>query len=484
MILTLIEKELKSILSSPKFVSVFSVCSVLIVMSVYIGIEEYKTAMVNYETVTSQVTQQMRDETEWNSLNPQISRYPDPMQIFVSGINNDIGRQARISDYGTADLTNSSYSQNMIFAVFRSMDLMFIVQIVLSLFAILFTYDAINGEREKGTLKLSFANPVPRITYIISKVIGSWLGLVIPLLIPILLGAALILFYKIPMTAAHWKQYAFLIGLSVLYFSFFICLGVFFSSLTKNSSSSFLYLLVIWVCLVLIVPRAGVMIAGQFVKVQTASEISSQISLKYGELSDEYIEKIQKYGKEQRAGLENLEREGITSREEFQKRYEVIREEYRKKANTAEEDFSQKLAEFDAALKENWHNRKAVRQKLGFSLSRFSPASAYQLAAMDFAGTGMSLKTDYEDQLRTYSRLFNKFRADKIEASGGRGYANVFENKKPEPLDLSEIPEFSFVNPELSHVLKSTILDFGILSFYILLTIAGSFIAFIRYDVR
>ena len=371
MILTLIEKELKLILTSSKFAAVFAVCTILIVMSVYIGIEEYKTAMTHYETVTAQVTQQMREETEWNSLIPQITRYPDPMQIFVSGINNDIGRQARISTYGTADLINSNYSQNMIFAVFRSMDLMFIVQIVLSLFAILFTYDAINGERERGTLKLSFANPVPRISYILSKIIGSWLGLVIPLLIPLLLGTALILLYKIPMTAAHWKQLAFLIVLSVLYFSFFICLGVFFSSLTRNSSSSFLYLLVIWVCLVLIVPRAGVMIAGQFVKVQTASEISSQISQKYGELSDEYIEKIQKYGKEQRAGLENLEREGIKSREKFQERYEVLREEYRKKANAAEEDFSQKLAEFDAALKEDWLNRKAVRQKLGFSLSRF-----------------------------------------------------------------------------------------------------------------
>ena len=484
MVLTLIEKELKSILTSPKFVAVFAVCSVLIVLSVYIGIEEYKTSMTHYENITDQVNQQMKDETEWNSLIPKILRYPDPMQIFVSGINNDIGRQAQISTYGTIDLTGSNYSENMIFAVFRSMDLMFIVQIVLSLFAILFTYDAINGERERGTLKLSFANPIPRTVYIISKIIGSWLGLVIPLLIPILLGVALVIFYKIPMTSTNWKQFAFLIGLSVLYFSFFICLGVFFSSLTKSSSSSFLYLLVIWVCLVLIVPRAGVMIAGQFVKVQTASEISSQLSQKYGELSDEYIAKIQKYGAEQRAGLENIEREGITSREEFQKRYEVLREEYRKKANTAEEDLSQKIAEFDAALKEDWRNRKAVREKLGFSISRISPASAYQLAAMDIAGTGMSLKTDYEDQLRTYSNLFSKFRADKIDASGGQGFSNPYENKEPETLDLSEMPQFKFINPDLNKILKFTAIDTAIISGYILLIIAGSFMAFIRYDVR
>ncbi len=484
MILILIEKELKSILTSPKFAAVFAVCTVMIVMSVYIGIKEYKTAMTNYETVTSQVTQQIKGETEWSDLNPQITRYPDPMQIFVSGINNDIGRQAQISSYGTVNLTNSNYSQNMIFAVFRSMDLMFIVQIVLSLLAILFTYDAINGERERGTLKLSFANPVPRISYILSKIIGSWLGLVIPLLIPMLLGTALILFYKIPMTAAHWKQFAFLTGLSVLYFSFFICLGVFFSSVTKNSSSSFLYLLVIWVCLVLIIPRAGVMIAGQFVRVQTASEISSQVSQKYSELSDEYIKKLHKFSDEQRAGVRSLEQERLSSREEFMKRYDALRDVYRKKSQAAERDFSQKITEFDTALKEDWRNRKGARQKMGFSISRFSPASAYQLASMNFAGTGMSLKTDYEDQLRTYSSLLSKFKADKIDASGTDRYTNIFENKKPEPLDLSEMPQFKFINPDLSWIIQHTVLDFSIISIYILLITAGTFIAFIRYDVR
>ncbi|MFC1495500.1 ABC transporter permease [Thermodesulfobacteriota bacterium] len=218
MIATLIEKELKAILLSPKFIAVFAVCSILILLSIYVGIEEYRTSMAHYETVNAQVDQQMRDETNWAGLRPSETRYPDPMQIFVSGINNDIGRQAAISSTGSIKLRNSNYSENIIFAVFRSMDLMFIVQIVLSLFAILFTYDAINGERESGTLKLSFANPVPRGGYIIAKLIGSWLGLVIPLLIPVLLGIALVLLNRIPMTSVHWQQLGLLVGLSAFLF--------------------------------------------------------------------------------------------------------------------------------------------------------------------------------------------------------------------------------------------------------------------------
>ena len=109
MIATLIEKELKAILLSPKFSAIFVICSVLIILSVYLGIEEYRTSMTHYETVNAQVDQQMRDETNWGGLRPSVTRYPDPMQIFVSGINNDIGRQASISSGGTIKLRYSNY---------------------------------------------------------------------------------------------------------------------------------------------------------------------------------------------------------------------------------------------------------------------------------------------------------------------------------------------------------------------------------------
>ncbi|MGD9158731.1 MAG: ABC transporter permease subunit [Desulfobacteraceae bacterium] len=482
MIKILIEKELKSILLSPKFIAVFSVCSILILLSIYIGIQDYRAAMAHYETVTAQGEQQMQDETSWQALRPGVTRYPNPMQIFVSGIQNDIGRQATISSYGTVKLNNSNYSENIIFAVFRSMDLMFIVQIVLSLFAILFTYDAINGERETGTLKLNFANPIPRTSYIVAKFIGSWLGLVIPLLIPVLLGIALVLLCKIPITASYWQQLGMFIGLSILYFSFFICLGVLVSSMTRQSAGSFLYLLVIWVSIVLIIPRAGVMIAGQFVPVPTAAEISSKLSQKRNEFYEQYRKKMDEENEKQDKAYENLYRDMSLTKEEKQKRSKELSDQYRTKIDEEQGKYQQKVAVYDATLNEDWRNRKAVREKLGFSLSRISPASAYQLAAMDLAETGMSLKTNYEDQIRAYSDVFNKFRSKK-NAETDNSF-NLMSDKKPEPLDLSEMPKFRYINPDLGKILQFTVIDTAILSGYIILIIAGTFIAFIRYDVR
>jgi hypothetical protein len=53
-----------------------------------------------------------------------------------------------------------------------------------------------------------------------------------------------------------------------------------------------------------------------------------------------------------------------------------------------------------------------------------------------------------------------------------------------EPIDISEVPKFKYVNTDLSQVLQSTIIDIGVISLYILITMAGTFTVFIRYDVR
>jgi len=193
MLSTLINKELKSIIQSPKFVGSFAVCSVLILLSVYIGIAEYRTAVAQHEAAGQLVDEELRQATSWGGLSTKSYRPPDPMQIFVSGVNYDIGRWSSIGSDAGVKLRHSAYSDDPIFAVFRFVDFAFIVMFVLSLMAIQFTYDAVNGERESGTLKLVFSNAVPRAKYLIAKCAGSWLGLALPLGIPILLSVLLVI---------------------------------------------------------------------------------------------------------------------------------------------------------------------------------------------------------------------------------------------------------------------------------------------------
>ncbi|UCG63122.1 MAG: ABC transporter permease subunit, partial [Candidatus Zixiibacteriota bacterium] len=276
MLATLIRKELKAILVSPKFVATFAVCSVLILVSVYTGIVEYQSSVKQYQAAVDLNEQRLQEQTSWGNVVNKVFRRPDPLQIFAAGLTFDIGRWSLIFERFNVKLMGSSYSQDPIFALFRFVDFAFIVLFVLTLLAILFTYDTISGEKEGGTLRLVFSNAVPRAHYLIAKGSGAWLALVVSILIPTLLAVLLVVICGVPLQANDWVRVMSLIVLALSLFTFFIFFGVMISALTRRSSVSFLVCLVCWVGFVMIIPRAGVMAAGNIIEVPRMAEIEGQ----------------------------------------------------------------------------------------------------------------------------------------------------------------------------------------------------------------
>ncbi len=488
MLATLIQKELKAILLSPKFAATFATCAALILLSIFIGIQDYRAAVRQYEAAQQLNEQEMREQTSWRVISSRVYRQPDPMQILVSGVNNDIGRLALVNAMEAIKLRNSSYSDDPIFAVFRFIDFVFIVQVVLSLFAILFTFDAVNGEREGGTLKLVFSNAIPRPQYILAKFLGSWLGLVLPLLIPILLGILLIMLHRVPADGVFWLKVTALIGMSILFFTFFIVFGVLMSSLTRSSSVSFLLALVMWVLFVLIIPRAGVMAAGQIVSVPSVAEIEGQHDRFEKERWDQHMKDMSARWKSRDAEMAGMTPE---QREAYRDEYEW---EWLEEEDQARKAMQKEINDFSIKLNEDLRNRKAQQERLGFALSRFSPASAYQLAAMHLAGTDLTLKTRYEDAMQNYRNTFTAFTERKQKEAGGIGGIritidsekgfSISGDRDKGSLDLSELPRFQAPVHSISDALSSTLFDWGLLTLCTLGAFAGAFVVFLRYDVR
>jgi len=484
---TIVLKELKSILVSPRFPVTFGVSAVLILLSVFMGIREYRASLDQYHAAGELVKQEMREAQNWMGLSNRVYREPDPMQIFVSGVQNDVGRLSGITATGPVRLSSSAYSDDPVFAVFRFIDFSFIVQVVLTLFAILFTYDSINGERESGTLQLMLSNAVPRPTVITAKFVGAWLGLVVPLSVPVLLGISLLLVYGVPMTADHWVRLGLLLGASLLLFTFFMAFGILVSSFTRRSNISFLVCLVSWVALVLIVPRAGMMLAGQLVDVPTDAEIDSRQDSFSKDRWNAHMAQMGEKWRKRNEPLESLSRE---EREKKREEMEWVWAEEDKR----DRDSMQATIEANARLlREDLRNRKGERERLGFALSRFSPVSAYQLAAMNIAGTDVSLKTRYEDALESYRSDFNAFRERKLKESGSHGGIRIevdsergirIDSGREMALDLSGMPEFTPARPPLSESAAAAVIDLGLMGFFSLASFAGAFALFLRYDPR
>ncbi|UCC43236.1 MAG: ABC transporter permease subunit [Candidatus Zixiibacteriota bacterium] len=483
MLSTLVQKELRAMLLSPKFVATFAVCSILMLLSVFTGVQEYGAAVRQYETSTQLSEQQMRQETTWARMTTTVLRQPDPMQIFVGGLTYDIGRWSGISTRNSIKLSGSTYSDDPIFAVFRHIDFAFIVQFILTLFAILFTYDAVNGERESGTLKLVFANAIPRARYLLAKCIGSWLGLVIPICIPIILCMLLVGVMGVSLSAVHWGRLVTFLGISLLLFTFFIVLGVFISSLTRRSSVSFLAALVVWIGFVLIIPRTAVMAADQIVRVPRVAEIEGQ---RDGYAKDRWAtfmeESQERWGS--RCSLEELDES-----ERDTELWNRMQEE-----DSLRRIVEKEIESYETRLQEDLRRRKAAQQHLAFILARFSPASAYQLAAMFLAGTDISLKARYVDAMTAYRTQFNDYVEKKQAETGSTGGVmitmssesgiSITTGRDDVGIDVSEVPRFS--PPEYTYVaaVAPIIPDFGILALATMVAFMGAFIAFLRYDVR
>jgi ABC-type transport system involved in multi-copper enzyme maturation permease subunit len=484
MLSTLIQKELKTIILSPKFTATFAVCALLMLLSVYIGIREYKTAVKQYETVNELTDQEIREKSSWHMMFNRTLREPDPMQIFVAGLSYDIGRKSVIDSQSPVKLEHSIYSDDPIFAIFRFIDFAFIVQVVLSLFAVLFTYDAINGEREGGTLRLIFSNSIPRAKFIIANCAGAWIGLVIPICIPIMLSILLVLLFDVPLTQVHWAKITTLVALSLLFFTFFIVLGVMISAWTMRSNVSFMMALVVWIAFVLIIPRAGILTAGQLVNVPRVAEIEGQREAYAKERWGTFYEEMEKrWAKRQGPSCGNSEEI------EDEKLWAYMEED-----DSMHDAAMKDIEDFQARLMDDLRHRKAVQERLAFTLSRFSPASAYQLGAMSVAGTDVSSKSRNEDAMSEYRTRFNDYVEKKQDESGATGQVmisissedgmNVDAPREQGTLDISDLPRYEPPRISYAESVAPALVDFGLLSVFTIVAFAGAFVRFLRYDVR
>jgi ABC-type transport system involved in multi-copper enzyme maturation permease subunit len=484
----LVKKELLAIIKSPKFVAAFGTISFLILLSVSIGIYDYKLKVEQYNTAEQLTKEQVSQSTSWHSVSSKIYRKPNPMLIFTSGVNNDIGRFSYVDSQNEVKLQNSSYSDNPLFAIFRFLDFTFIVTVVFSLFAILFTYNSINGEKEGGTLKLVFANSISRIQYIGAKFFGMWAALVLPALIPILISFLLIINYDVEMGYSGWEQLSMLVLVSVIYFSFFICFGILVSALTKYSPVSFLSLLVCWIVFVFIIPRVGVMAAGQMVQIASQAQIDSQLDAYSKDAWNAHSMAIGK-----RWEKRNTLMEGMNEAEREQFRDEngwgwMMEDDKERKA------VQKQIAEHAKKLNEEYRNSKIQLKELALTLSRISPASSYQLAAMNLAATDIGSKNRYETSIDEYRNEFLSYVEKKQEESGGMGGLmisidsekgiDIKDGRKESSLDTSELPKYSEPEITIRQIMTAVVPDIGLLALFTLAALAYSFIAFLRYDLR
>ena len=219
------------------------------------------------------------------------------------------------------------------------------------------------------------------------------------------------------------------------------------------------------------------MAAGQLLKVPSNAEIESQeTALQMGtfkELSDSITIAYKPYSD----NYKNLSEEEKKSQlSDIQKKVEQI-----------QQNWYNRLSEMGDKLYETSQNKKDQVTTLGLTLSRFSPASSYQLAAMTISGNDVDLKKRTESQMKSFRRKYTAFIQKKIiEYGGNMAYyqSQMAGDSRKNTIDLAELPRFSFSMPAFGEVFAASLFDVAILVILTLAIFAGAYFAFLRYDLN
>jgi ABC-type transport system involved in multi-copper enzyme maturation permease subunit len=475
------EKELRDHLQSTRFLVAAGVSMLLLVMSIWMGITHYKARASQYEQGVQMMLDLASQQSNWMTVTNSAWRKPDAMEILSNGVNSDIGRYSDIGSGRDVRLVRSEYSDDPMLAAFQFLDPTFVILIVLSLIAVLFTYNSINGEKESGTLKLVFANGISKAEYIIGKLIGSWFAILAPVLISFLIGALLIILMGVDLNGSGWGRYGFFFLASVLYATCFMLLGVFVSAMTHRSSVSFLVLLVIWICAVLIVPKAATMLAGRAMPVPTVDEIESRLTSYNTQARIDFFNDMTKRSRARFKSMADMKPE---ERQPAIAAFQTENEAKRK-------EMEQGITDYSARIYEDYYNQKSRQELLAFSLAKISPASQFQLATMKLGGTDVGMKKRYEDAMKQYKVQYTDYVQKKggggfqMRVSTGRGSTTGSMTGPPQQkIDISEMPKFKDPDYSFGTSVTGALFDLGLLALFNVFAFVAAFVVFLRYDMR
>ena len=215
-------------------------------------------------------------------------RPPSPLSVFSRGLKDKLNLKVTTQYDGDYRIEHFSEDENLQTVLFGKIDFAFIVSTVLSLLALIFTFSAITGEKESGTLRLIVAGSVPRWKVIFSKMVGSYVVFLVPVLVSFLVG---LLFLNssesLSLSGRHFATIGLVLVVTVLFLFCVFNLGIFISVLTHRSIVSMIGVLFVWVLLVLVIPKMSSMVAQVVHPVQSRQVVDTEKAMVLGEIGRE-----------------------------------------------------------------------------------------------------------------------------------------------------------------------------------------------------
>ena len=470
MLMTLIQKEIMHHILSVRFVALLVMCLLLVPLTLHINYRNYLQNQANYqESIKLSVSEAEEKPSDAPDPDTEVSKLflePTPLSVFAKGLEESLPSYLGMTRNGVKQ-GSMSLGEAPLSSALGNLDFLFVVSTVFSLLALLFTFDAVAGEREAGTLRITLSNALPRDLFLWSKLIGGYIVFVVPFLVAFLLGLLLLVSQGFPLGESDIFLRVFSLTLvSLLYIGVFFAIGTVISTYLDNSKTALIVAFTVWVLAVLIAPRAGFLTAKLIAPTRAIQSIYMEKTAIRNNLSAE---------KDQVVVGKIIETLGtsINFNEDMEKIKEIrapIDAEYR-----------QKFQEQVNKVEREYQREKKRQESVGETLSRITPTSSLIYLAMNLAETGKIKRNTYFQMGTRYYTLLEEEYFSEIADDQFATMARFTSSKPPEPKKLAPPPDMA--ETSLSATVRHSMVDLLLLCFLAVVLTTVAFLKFFRLDI-
>ncbi len=474
----LIRKEMLDHLLSLRFIILSGVGAAIVWVSLFSGYVFYQGCLKEYRR--SQVWTESNYQHRIKSGNANyasnfgypVQKPPTPMSIFVRGAEPTLGQTVYLAGVHIRRLKFSPVAEEPVLGIFPPLDLAVVVQVVLSLFMLLMTYDAVCGEKEGGTLRLISSFPVPRARLLLGKTIGAMIPMLAALGLPLMVGIGVVLLLPdVQLQDPELFRLGLILVAFVFYLAVFVCAGILGSSLTRRAATSFVILLFFWVGTVAVLPRLSLIVADMIRTAPSTQRLQAELR-SLGQLSNQRRHKLER---EWREAYHVRTGERYWKSPEGREGYTLLRDKVQKEERLVREPKADQL-------RADFRNRYNARLTLAMALARFSPAFAFNNATVRLAGTGMDRHQRFLEVVhQTRDRHNAWYWRHYIQRGLGRANPEKYGEYDG---DLSDFPRLVYRESWPEADVQAAMVDIGMLALWGLVFFAGAFVALLRYDLR
>ena len=522
---TIIKKDTLENILTLRFIIGFLACNIVFGIVTYVLVQDFNLEWNSVQAAKYESEQTIAGWEVYSFVRPTVFKEPSLLAVFGSNMGKSWGKRIWISHTRIPVFTYDETAGGTLadfLGFFYSFDFPSVTQIFISLLALLFSFNAVNGEKERATLKLILSNHLQRTTLFVGKFIGALLAL-----LPIIISSLLVAFFiylmntPAPLTADDWLGMALILLTTILLGAVFIAIGMLISVLTHRTASSLIICMIVWVFLILVVPNAVGFLSSEFGFSEDSREFERRLSALYSEFSDgirairytaaDYMVTANTFGSTDGGILFRI----------VSKNAEKFYMERLPIAIRAQNEYG--IRRFD--IENAYYEKRMNKMNLAGNLMRISPSSIYANIANALARTDAASHHYFIERARSYREEL----MDYIDSKGGytsrRWFTNDTEdapyrelmdeqadqmtllemgqafqdpqlittfmswidevtNDPARKLDLSDMPRFESRQLPLLQAVNAALFDVFLIVVFLAIVVAITYIRFLSYDAR